>query len=246
MHSETRRQAAVNGAGIRREVLITRPAGEAAATADRVAALGWRPVVAPFLRVATFDLGWNSAADGRLDGIVVTSGNALPALDGLRTVPLLAVGDATAARARASGFERVASAGGAAADLVAAAPQHFAPSSTLLLATADGEGIEMAATLQAAGFVVRRRLAYSVSEPDEFPVAAADALARGHLHAALFFSARTARSFARLLPAQLRPELAGVDACAIGQPSADVLTPLPWRRVRVSLSPTLDQVLALL
>ena len=46
--------------------------------------------------------------------------------------------------------------------------------------------------------------------------------------------------------AALRPALAEVDACAIGRPAADVLTPLPWRRVRVSLLPTLDQVLALL
>jgi len=49
-----------------------------------------------------------------------------------------------------------------------------------------------------------------------------------------------------LLPDKLKPGLAHVDALTIGAPAASVLAPLPWRRVRVSLRPTLDHVLALL
>ncbi len=72
------------------------------------------------------------------------------------------------------------------------------------------------------------------------------ALRGGTLRTATFLSAETARAFLRLLPDALRPSLAEVDAAAIGQAAADALSPLPWRRVRVSLRPTLDQVLALL
>lgn len=202
--------------------------------------------MAPFLHVAACDLGWKLTTDGALHGIVLTSGNALQSIAALTNIPVLAVGDATAARARAAGFGRASSAGGTAADLVMAAPQHFSPGSTLLLPTAHGEGVEVAAMLEAAGFVVHRRPAYAVSEPREFPATATTALSRGGLHAALFLSARTARSFVRLLPDGLRPALAGVEACVIGEAAAASLAPLPWRRVRVSLSPTLDQVLALL
>jgi uroporphyrinogen-III synthase len=101
-------------------------------------------------------------------------------------------------------------------------------------------------TLRQAGFEVERRVAYAVQPVAELPPAAREALHSRQLHAALFLSARTARTFVSVLDPQLHRHLAGLDALAIGQPAADELTLLPWRRVRVSLAPTLEQVLALL
>ena len=49
-----------------------------------------------------------------------------------------------------------------------------------------------------------------------------------------------------LLPPALAPRLAVVDALAIGTPTATALSCLPWRSVRVSAKPVLEQVLALL
>jgi uroporphyrinogen-III synthase len=194
------------------------------------------------LRITTVPI---SDLDG-FDGVVVTSGNALAALPVVDGLPLLAVGDATAARARAAGFGPVFSAGGDAAALAAAAPKHFPVGARLLFATAEGEGAALAQTLQGTGFAVVRRVAYAVRPAALLPVAARDALVAGQLHAALFMSARTALVFASLLDPGLHRHLVAVDALAIGQQAADQLTPLPWRRVRVSLAPTLDQVLALL
>jgi len=87
---------------------------------------------------------------------------------------------------------------------------------------------------------------YAARPVRRLPAEALDALAGQDLRAALFLSADTARAFVRALPAALHRDLAGVDALAIGQPAADVLMHLPWRRVRVSANPTLVSVMALL
>jgi uroporphyrinogen-III synthase len=67
------------------------------------------------------------------------------------------------------------------------------------------------------------------------------------LRAILFFSAETARQFARLLTrAGLREPVTSVDACAIGAAAAAAIEGLPWRRVRRAAQPTQDAMLALL
>ncbi len=178
---------------------------------------------------------------------LVTSGNALAALpEALHGLPLLAVGAATAGRAREAGFEYVLSADGDAAALAALAARSLEPGARLLLAVGAGQGAVLATVLRAGGFRVHRRTAYAARPVAEFPGVAQAALQEGALRAALFLSAETARAFARLLPAPLLPCLARMDALAIGEPAAAALRPLPWRRVRVSASPTLDGILALL
>lgn len=223
-------------------VLITRPAQDAARTAERVQALGWTPLLAPLLTIQTRSL----SHPRHIDAILVTSGNALPALAGLEGTPLLTVGDATAARARAMGFQTVFSAGGDATNLAALAQRRCKPGTSLLLASGAGQGRDLAQALRQSGFRVHRRVAYAAHAVPTLPAAVARALNDGELRAALFLSAETARVFAALLPTALRPLLSRVDALAIGPPAAAVLAPLPWRHVRVSLTPTLDGLLTLL
>ncbi len=222
-------------------ILITRPEAEAGSLADRLRGMGFAPVLAPLLRVMPRPF----AAPPGIDALLVTSGNALLALAGV-VAPLLAVGDATAERARAAGFADVSSAGGDADDLLALARRRLPPGAALLLATGRGQGGTLAAGLRAAGFRVHRRVAYSTRPVPRLPQAARAAIVERRLRAALFLSAETARTFGRVLPPVLRPALGTIEALAIGQPAADALSLLPWRRVRVSLGPTLDQVLALL
>lgn len=222
--------------------MITRPATEAEGTAIRLRALGWTPIVAPLLHIHPENPDW---PDG-IAALVVTSGNALGALLPLRHLPLFAVGDATARRAAEFGFHPVQSASGDADDLASLIQTRLPPGASLGLPTAEGEGMVLANRLRGMGYDVQRRVAYRVDPAVELPAAAVDALRAGGLHAALFLSARTAATFVALLPPALHPALAGVQALAIGQPAADHLAPLPWGRVRVSLAPTLDQVLALL
>ncbi len=227
---------------IRRGVLVTRPAADAAATADRVRARGFEPVVAPVLDVITLPID----CPPRIDAVLVTSGNALASVSALASRPLLAVGDGTAAKARASGFTSVESAGGDAASLAALVCVRLPAGSHLLLSTTVGEGDGLVQGLASAGYIVHRRFGYAIQPVPRLPDSARDALVSGRLHAALFLSARTALVFRDLLPRVLHGHLLAVEALAIGAPAAAELAPLPWSRVRVSLAPTLEQVLALL
>lgn len=223
--------------------MVTRPEPGASETARRLRALHHHPVVAPLLRIRPLAL----APFGDVGAVLITSGNAVPFLPAsLRGTPLLAVGHATADRARSVGFTRVASADGDAAALAELTRRACPPGAALLFATARGQGAPLTAALRAHGFVVRRRAVYAARPAGRMPPAAARALRDGSLAAALFLSAETARAFVRLLPPALHPALAAVDALAIGQPAADALCVLPWRRVRVSAKPTQDSLLALL
>lgn len=227
----------------RRAVLITRPEPDASETAALVARLGFDPVVAPVLEIRPGAV----AAGLQVDAVLATSRNALPGLDeSYRPVRLLAVGHATAARAASCGFTDVLDAGGDAADLAALAQRVLKPGARLLVAHGQGQGGALMTKLRRLGFRVCGRRAYAAAAAAALPEPAGSALRDGTLRAAMFLSAETARVFVRLLPDPLRPLVGGVDAAAIGQATADALAPLPWRRVRVSLKPTLDQVLALL
>ncbi len=225
-------------------VLVTRPQPGADATADRLRALGIAAVVAPMLRVRARPLVQPPA----VQAVLVTSGQALPSLMAASVRgPVLAVGDATAARARALGLAPVHSAAGDAADLAGLAGRLLERGGApLLLACGRGQGGALAAALRADGFRVLRRVAYAAEPVRRLPPPAAAALEGGALRAALFLSAETARAFGRALPAGLVPALATVEALAIGAAAAAALHGLPWRRVRVAARPTEDGVLALL
>ena len=228
-------------------VLITRPEPGAAETAIRVAALGLRPVVAPLLEISA--LPSTLPAVERLQAVLIASGNALTGLPAeYRGLKLLAVGDASAARARAAGFTDVVSADGDAATLVVLACECCdAAGLALLLAVGRGQSLALVAALRARHFRVIRRAVYAATPVPALPDQAAAALRAGDLRAALFFSAETARQFVRLLiRADLCEAVRGVDACAIGQPAATAIETLPWRRVLRAAQPTQDAMLALL
>jgi uroporphyrinogen-III synthase len=228
-------------------VLITRPQTGAADTAARVTALGLHPVVAPLLGICALSAALPSAE--RVQAVLIASGNALPGFPAAyHSLPLLAVGDASAAAARAAGFEGVLSADGDAAALIALVGRQCDPGGRpLLLAAGRGQSMKLAAGLRALGFRVIRHAVYAAIPVRALPAAAIMALRDGSLRAALFFSAETARQFARLLiRSGLCEAVCGVDACAIGEPAAAAIQALPWRRVLCAAKPTQDAMLALL
>lgn len=224
-------------------MLVTRPEPGASETARRLATLGRAAVVAPLLQVRSLAF----APPPSIAAVLITSGNAVPCLPpSLHGTPLLAVGNATAERARVAGFTDVHSADGDATALAAFVGQRCPPGAILLLATARRQGVGLAAVLRDQGFAVHRRAVYTAQSAIRMPPQAIQALRNGDLDAALFLSAETAGAFVRLLPMRLAPALEKVDALAIGEPAAEALRVLPWRRVRVSAKPTLDSILALL
>ena len=228
-------------------VLITRPEPGASETAARVAALGYQPVVAPLLGISI--LHATLPPSGNLQAILATSGNAIPGLPvSHRHLPLFAVGEATAARARAAGFAQVSSADGDFGALAALVARRCDPDAgPLLLACGREQGQALVRDLRARGYSVVRRVVYAAAPPRVLPDAARNAFEAGSLTAALFFSAETARQCVRLLrAARLHEAVRSVDALAIGRPAAVALQALPWRQIRVAAQPNQDAMLALL
>jgi uroporphyrinogen-III synthase len=228
-------------------VLITRPSGGGAETARRVAAMGLRPILAPVLEIAP--IRSRLPAPARLQAIVITSANALPALSSAyHALPLLAVGDVTAARARTAGFRDVHSASGDVHALVALVLARCDPAGApLLLAAGKDRTVDATPALQARGFTVIRRSVYAAIAVAALPETARAALHAQAVRAALFFSPATARAFVRLLLAALpAATAAAVDALAISRATETALAPLPWHRIRVASRPNQDELLALL
>src|SRR5262249_30260001 len=102
-------------------VLVTRPLPDGATTAADLRAQGFEVVAAPMLRFEPF--GFDAEAETPYGGIIVTSANALRAIEAqlagspLLKLPLFAVGERTAAVAHAAGFKKIVSADGDAAAL---------------------------------------------------------------------------------------------------------------------------------
>ncbi len=203
--------------------------------------MGFAPVLAPSLVVRPRRL----AALPGVQAVLVTSGNAIPALPArLRRLTLLAVGDATAERAREAGFLSVASAGRDASALAKLASRRLDPAQgPLLLAAGLGQGMGLAAELRRVGFRVLRRVAYAAEPARALPPAARRALAAGTIGHALFFSPASARATVRLLRGL---PTAGITALAISAATAAALAPLKLAGIRVASSPDQEALLALL
>ena len=222
--------------------LITRPEAQSGELAARLRAKGFTPVTAPLFQIRQRP----TTLPAGLQALLVTSGNALAALPA-SNIPLFAVGDATAARARAAGFTEVYSAGADAAALAGLVTRKLQPrAGALFLASGAGQGASLATDLRARGFPVVRRVCYNAIAVSRFPAEGLVAIACGELGLAVFLSAETAATFVRLLPLAYTQGLASVVALAIGKSTEDALSPLPWLRIRRAKTPTLDEIVALI
>jgi uroporphyrinogen-III synthase len=236
------------------QALVTRPREEAQSLTAALAERGVSAVVEPMMEVhhriaASLDLA-------SVQAILCTSANGVRALalaTGERGLPLLAVGEATASRARAEGFTAVASAGGAVADLVRLTAARLRPQNGRLLHVAGSVVAgDLIGALRARGFVIERRVLYEARPVGALSARTVCALRHGMIDFALFFSPRTAAIFVSLAG------IAGVTGCcrtitalAISQAADATLADLPWRDRRVAERPneralldTLDAVLA--
>lgn len=162
--------------------------------------------------------------------------------------PIFAVGTATAALATAAGFERVFNADGDAHALAVLIAKTMSPAEgVLFFPTAQGQGMELAASLRHHGFQVLRRVAYRVTSVRSLPRIAALHLRHRRVAVAMFFSAETSHHFVSLLRAAgLAGTVRDIEAVSISERAAMALRPLPWRRLSVAPTPNQDAMLAML
>ncbi len=232
-----------------RRALLTRPRPDAAATMRALQARGFEVMLEPMLEVVTIP---DVAID--LTGVqafLVTSANGVRALAEStpeRSLPVLAVGEASARTARLLGFQQVANADGDVAGLAALVRRRLDPGNGVLLhAAASQVAGDLKGLLEDSGFQVRRVILYEARQSEALSEEAVAALAGGQLDAALFYSPRTAATFASLLGAAgLDDACRGIVAYGLSPAVADQIGGLPWRRLRIAARPRQDAVMALI
>src|ERR1700704_6303863 len=185
-------------------VLVTRPHPDDEATASSLRARGFEVLLAPVLRfepVAVHD-----DEEARYGAIIVTSANALrglappPVASRLLKLPLFAVGEHTAAAARAAGFENVTPADGEAGglrDLVLARvkTRQLKKASPLLYLAGADLALDLAGELGERGLTVVTQTTYRMIPVPSLPHEVCDAFAANRVEAVLHYSRRSARAF---------------------------------------------------
>lgn len=228
-----------------RRILVTRPEPGASATATRLVAMGFSPVVMPLTRIVPMP----PQPAGACDAVTVTSANALRHVAADFLAPLLgtrlfAVGATTAKAASQAGFRDIAVADGTAESLAALIGQAM---------PAGGRILHLAGRERTAGFEEElSRLGFSIEIVETYRADviayAPEFLARvpgdAPLWGALAYSERGGSLLAALSQRdEIRERFEETRFFCI---SAKVAAALPGRRVLVAETPTEEAVLALL
>lgn len=177
-------------------VLVFRPLEDAERSAQTLRERGQDPVVAPLFQVLPTG---EKSPKGPFDALVLTSANAVPAVESLpkswrATVPAFCVGARTAEAVGTLGFTAHSAQGGR-AELLKLLLERLPENRKLLFVAGRDRHEDLPEHLREAGHEVAVWTAYEARAVDTLPAAAAEALRDGSADAALHYSPRSARVF---------------------------------------------------
>ncbi len=231
--------------------IVTRPRADAVAFASSLAGLGIGCVIAPVLEIAvrTDPTVERFLVDAQ--AVLMTSANGARALatnTARRDARILAVGDATAAAARGSGFGNVRSVDGDAAALAAQIVSAFDPAAGPLLHVCGSHVAgDVGTVLKRAGFAYRRLALYEAVAVETLPDSARGVLRDDAADGVALFSPRSAAIFVGLVDGGgMRDRLAHCDAWCLSRAVADAAEPERWRRILIASRPRVDAMRALM
>jgi len=219
-------------------VLLTRPEADAIELSADLVRLGHVALSEPLLHIGIIAGPEINTSD--LQAVVLTSANGARAAAARirdKNVLAFAVGPTSATALRDQGFANVsASSGNGVPDLVHHIAAHARPGAgPLLHITSAHTAGDLAGTLARQGFLVRTLEAYTATAATTLSAITAASLAAGQVDAAMFFSPRTAGTFAALVQAQgLASHCRTVTALALSGNVAKSLHPLMFRKVLVA------------
>ena len=230
-----------------RSVLVTRPQPAADEFADKLRHQGYKAYVAPMMEYVGVETSLTDLVF--FQAIIFTSTQAVEVFARLspeRSLPVLAVGDTTAAAAVKAGFTQVRSAKGNSKDVAALIKTEAVKShikKILHLCSADTPD-DIAAAVAAAGVEVVNRPIYKAQMVDSIPDDVITAMQKGGIDVVLLFSARTAENFVRLLEQRgLRDITPKMVAVCISEPVAHALRQQTWRGLHVARQPKMEAVM---
>ncbi|MCB1555728.1 MAG: uroporphyrinogen-III synthase [Alphaproteobacteria bacterium] len=226
---------------MKRTILITRPEEDARILAEMVAARGYHPLIEPLLSIRPLpDTPLPPLRD--YQALVFTSPRAVrvfAAMTDLRIHPAYAVGVKTAAALRKAGWAeemiKTPSESKGVEGLESLLREESLGGDTPLLHPC---GVDIAAPLSVPGLVVTPCPVYKAAMASTVTAACRAAIDRDEIAAALFYSARTAKSFVSLLGTYDNPgAVRGIKALCISDSVLKSLDMLPWKDVQVAHTP---------
>ena len=183
-------------------LLVTRPEPDASTFAEELRGLGHEPVLQPLIEFRALD--FNPAKLSTAQAIIITSGNCLRALEETSSlahvtdVPLNCVGEETARRARAMGFQNLLATADTAEQLAAKIIASGSKNATLVHLTGEHQAFDLAAALSREGFLIETVCVYSMEACREFPPAIDAMLKAGDVDGVILMSPRTAEIYVSL------------------------------------------------
>jgi len=182
-------------------VLITQSAEDAKASAEALKTRGHEALVAALVTAERGPIPKLNLTGAQ--GFLVTGSDGARALAdtvGVRTFPVFADSEVTAATLRALGFKHVYAAKDDSADLARLVERELKPANgALIYACSTTAPVNLPATLSNMGFAVRPLPLYTLKRADEMPGNLRSALQNREIDTALFLSADEARAFVALV-----------------------------------------------
>lgn len=234
-------------------IVITRPQEDATILATMLRARGYHTLIEPMLAITPLpkkDALLKTLLTQNPQAILITSKHAISALASLtieRTIPVVAVGKVTAAQAKQLGFS-AKNAGGTAQKLIAYVKKHYDPQKGCLLYARGADiSTDIAAVLQEHHFLVESIIVYKATTAKTLSKALREALKLGRITSILFFSARSAATYTRLMMRyKLQNAHRAITSICLSKDIAEKLKPLPWKKIRVAARPDEKNALSVL
>ncbi|MCK5546791.1 MAG: uroporphyrinogen-III synthase [Rhodospirillaceae bacterium] len=230
-------------------VLLTRPEPDSATLGCALTDMGIESINAPLLEII-FEDGPDLNLDG-VQALLFTSANGVRAFAGrsnTRDILAMAVGDATARELGTHGFKNVKSAAGDVETLAALVIDNLKNNDGKLLHIAGSRVAgDLEGMLSKAGFKYSRSVLYRAETPDMLPANAINAIEQQSIDGILFYSPRTAKTFANLATrARVDKKLSNITAYCLSVRVSDQIMGLSWREIKVATTPEQPALLALL
>ncbi|KIZ47118.1 MULTISPECIES: uroporphyrinogen-III synthase [Rhodopseudomonas] len=228
-------------------MLVTRPQPDGDATAAALRAKGYQVLLAPMLRFEPVPFQDDPETD--YSGVIVTSANALRAIEGqailarLLKLPLFAVGKHTAQAARDAGFGKLIVAKGDAAalrDSVVSSmrARKLKKSGTLLYLAAADLSRDLAGELRQDGFNVTMQITYKMAPVPNLPPDVCEAFAAQGIEAVLHYSRRSAQCFVDATRASgIEISALAIPQCCLSESVSDVVRQAGATQVTVARKP---------
>jgi len=233
--------------GAKKTLLVTRPEPENRETVRLLRRAGFNTRSLALLEFEA--LGFEPPAPGEFGSVAVTSTNALRALEeqdlirDLRPLPLFAVGEKTAERAKTLGFCDIRAAGGSVASL-AALIAAYQPGGGVFYPCARHVAGDLAAMLSGHEIIVETVPVYQMKALQQLNRQQCAMLTDGLIDAALFYSRRTGQVFIRLC-ADAGVEALDMAVLCLSQNVAAVFRAAGFTRIEVAGAPNQQAMMAL-